>query len=539
MKRVIASFLFVSLFNTVSSADNYPRNNSIDIIHYLFMLELTDNQNVVQGETSIDIRFLTDGVTEFSLDLIGKVPGEETGMTVTNVRNGDVSLDFSHENNRIRIRLRQPSNKNERRTITVIYSGIPADGLIIDENKFGERTFFGDNWPDRARHWLPSIDHPYDKATCEFMITAPERYQVIANGAKTEESSLPEGMRLTHWTESVTIPTYCMVIGVARFAVQYVDEYNGIPIQTWVYPQNKDEGFYDFARARRVIAFYSSQIGPYPYEKLANVQSKTRYGGMENASNIFYSERSVSGQRRSEGTVTHEIAHMWFGDSVTQDDWHHVWLSEGFATYFTHLFNEFTYGRDRLVEGMKANRDRVLRYYERNPTSPLVDTSITELTRLLSANSYQKGGWVLHMLRYLIGDENFWEGIRIYYREFRNDNAMTADLQRVMEEVSGRDLEGFFQQWIFQPGQPSLMGTWDFRNGELSVMLDQVQTDGTFFRFPLELGIYREGQALPEIQTVQIDNRENRFTIALDSPPGDVVLDPNTWVLMMAEFERR
>jgi len=541
MKRCFISWALIFLLISNVFADDYPRNENIDVLHYAFSLVLNEDNNEISGTTIIDARFLTDGVADFYLDLVGKLPGSSTGMTVLAVTAADEQLRFIHENNRLRIFLNSASIKQERRRFTISYSGIPEDGLIIAENKYGERTFFGDNWPNRARHWLPSVDHPYDKATCEFIITAPERYQVVANGLLAEESSLPDGMRLTHWKESVPIPAYCMVMGAARFAVQYVDTYDGISIQTWVYAQDREDGFFDFARSRRVIEFFSGFIGPFPYEKLANVQSKTRYGGMENAGNIFYSERSVTGQRRSENTIVHEIAHQWFGDSVTGSDWHHIWLSEGFATYFTHVFNEFTFGRDVMAERLQNDRKRIIRYYEQNPDSPVIDTTITELNRLLSTNSYQKGSWVLHMLRQQIGDESFRRGIREYYRLYRDGTALTEDFRRVMEETSDKELGWFFRQWLYQPGQPFLKGAWNYDpdNMKLTVSLEQAQTDGTFFLFPIDIGINYNDGTPREIKTFQIDSKESNFTVQLEKTPSSVLLDPNTRLLMQSEFVKK
>ena len=331
-----------------------------------------------------------------------------------------------------------------------------------------------------------------------------------------------------------------MVVGAARFAVQYVDEYEGTSIQSWVYPQDREAGFYDYALAKGILAFFDGHIGPFPYAKLANVQSKTRFGGMENASNIFYSENSVSGTRQSEGLIAHEIAHQWFGDSVTEADWPHIWLSEGFATYFSQLYMEDMYGRDRLVAGMLRNRNQVIEYFNRNP-APLVDTTITTLMGLLNPNSYQKGGWVLHMLRYVVGNEIFWDGIRAYYRQYRDGNAWTEDFQQVMETASGRDLGWFFQQWIYQAGHPRYEGTWhyDAASRQLTVTLNQVQTNGTAFRMPIEVGIYTDDDALPLLEVIDVDEQQNTFTFTLDDAPTNVVLDPNTWVLMEADFSEQ
>jgi aminopeptidase N len=441
----------------------------------------------------------------------------------------------------VRIALAEPSAEAERRVLTIAYRGVPADGLIISRNMHGDRTFFGDNFSTRFRHWLPGIDHPYDKATCEFAIDAPNHYQVIANGLLAEETDLAGGRRLTRWRQSVPISTYLMVIGVARFAVQHVETFDGVPIQTWVYAQDRDAGFHDFGMARQPLAFFIARVGPYPYEKLANVQSKTRYGGMENASNIFYGERSVSGQRRSAGTVVHEIAHQWFGDSVTEADWAHVWLSEGFATYFTQLYNEFTYGRDRLEAGMASSRTRVTQYFHRVPDSPVVDPSVPAEDAIRhGANVYQKGGWALHMLRREVGDEDFWSAIREYYRRHRDANTLTDDLRRVFEEVSGEELEWFFRQWLHTPGHPILEGDWayDAGAGRVEVRLRQTQPVDRAFIAPLDVS-FSFGQGAPRIETVRLDEREETFTFQLDRAPTSVELDPDVWLLMEATFGRR
>ncbi len=537
MNRLILVFLCAAFLCTPSQADDYRRNNAIDVKHYVFVLELSDETDALAATATLEVEFKEEGISEIVFDLVGQSEGTETGMTVSSVRSKEQSMPFDHADNRLRIDLAEPSTRGERRRIIVSYAGRPADGLVISDNTFGDRTFFGDNWPDRARHWLPSIDHPYDKATCEFIVTAPERYQVVANGRKVEESSLPGGRCLTHWSESVPITTYCMVIGAARFAVQHVAVLDSVPIETWVYPQNRDAGFFDFAPAPQVVAFFSSRVGPYPYEKLANVQSRTRYGGTENASVIFYNEKSVTGTGKRADLVTHEIAHQWFGDSVTAGDWHHIWLSEGFATYFTHLFNEFTHGRARLDAGLAGDRKRVLAFHERRPDSPVVDPSIAKLDDLLSANSYQKGSWVLHMLRREVGEEAFWNGIRAYYEEFRDRNAMTADFERSMEEASGKELGWFFEQWIFEPGHPVLDGSWKYEKGALIVDLRQAQPGESVFVFPLDIGIVAARDEPLIIETVRVDERSELFTFDLDSKPESLRLDPRTWLLMDGTLE--
>ena len=517
-----------------AAADTYTRQPGIDVQQYIFRIELKDGTRVISGQADIDLVFKTDGVAELFLDLIGASADGKTGMTVGAVTSGAQTLAFTHEHNRVRIQLGRAAKTGDRRRVTVQYAGVPADGLLIGPNKHGEPVFFGDNFPARARYWLPTIDHPYDKAACEFVITAPESYQVVAPGALVETTSLAENRRLTRYREAVPITTYCMVIGVGRFAVETIGYVHGAPIQSWVYPSERDPGFADFRIALKPMELFSWRIGPYAYEKLANVQSKTRYGGMENASTIFYREGVVTGKGTNEGLFAHEIAHQWFGDSVTESDWDHTWMSEGFATYLTHVYNEYTFGRDTMVRGLRRDRESVIRYYDRNPKSAIVTPATEKLDNILSTNSYQKGGWFLHMLRRLVGDEVFWKGISTFYMRHRNGNALTEDFQRVMEEVSGKPLQAFFRQWVYTPGQPVIKGSWTYAAGVLTVELHQAQATDTVYVTAIDIGIVTDRGGAPKVEVVQFCQRDQTFTIPLDKEPLDVMLDPNTWLLMQA-----
>ncbi len=522
------NFIFIlCLFiqTIIKAADPYPRNEAIDIRHYLFKIEINDSTDRIAGEASVDIRF-KKALSDFELDLVS-LNASGQGMTVKEILMNDQALKFSHQNDRVRIYLASASKTGEEKKIVIRYSGIPQDGLIISKNKFGDRTFFGDNWPNRAHHWLPTIDHPYDKATCEFIITAPEQYSIIATGEKLEESSIGKKTKLTHWKTSVALPTKVMVFGAARFAIEFEGKINGVPLESWVYPQNRKEGFSDYSIAAKPLDFFSKMIAPYPYEKLANVQSTTRYGGMENASNIFYYENSVTGKGNIEGLVAHEIAHQWFGNSASENDWHHVWLSEGLSTYSAHLFSENEHGSRQLMDEMEKDRKRVISYFQENP-SPIVNTTNTDINKVLNANSYQKGSWVLHMLRHEIGDEKFWEGLREYYKQYQFSNAMTDDFRKIMEAVSGKDLKGYFDQWIFRAGQPKLEVTWqyDSRLKQTKVTVEQKQE--SLYDFPLELGFVTGGPE--QLEKVRISAKKQQFMVS-GAPPAGITLDPNTWLL--------
>jgi aminopeptidase N len=536
-------FTLVAALVTLSAAsgvraDTYPRNTSIDALHYTFHITLSDDTDDITGETTIDVRYLSGGVASFELDLAGRgVDGK--GMTVTSVVSDGRPLQYQHQRDRLRLVLPAPANAGERRQYTIAYHGVPGAGLRIGRNKYGERTFFSSNWPDNARRWLPMIDHPYDKATSEFIVTAPARYQTVANGLLVEEQDLGDGTRVTHWKESVPIASWLNNIGVAQFASHHAGLVKGVELQTWAFHQDRDAGIATFETpARQALEFYSEYIGPYAYEKLASVQAAGVGGGMEHASIVFYGENTVSG-RPASGLVAHEVAHQWFGDSVTERDWDDAWLSEGFATYCALLFTEHFEGRDAFVAELKRSQAQIFTTQKANPTIAVVHDNLSDMKKVLNPLIYQKGAWTLHMLRGIIGAEAFQQGLRDYYRRYRDANASTDEFRRAMEETSGTDLAWFFQEWLHQPGWPQLDGGWRYDAAARQIVIDLQQVQpGSVYRMPIEVGVAVDGRAT-RTERIQVNDRQNRITIASDREPAAVTLDPNTWLLMEATFARR
>lgn len=545
MKNRLLGISFLVFCVTASFADKYPKNPKVDVLNYLFKIELSDDTDEIKCEVTVDVRFLGNGVDSLRLDLTKASPAlENKGMTVHQVKSGEENLAFVHENDALKIRLPKSSSTNQRTQYTITYSGVPATGLKIANNKHGDRTFFSDNWPDKARNWLAVVDHPYDKATSEFVVTAPDHYQVVSNGLMVEETDLGNGNRLTHWKQSVPIAAWLYVLGVAEFAVQHVDDFEGKAIQTWVYRQDRDAGFYDFAvPTKKALEFYSGYIGPFSYEKLANIQSNSVSGGMEAASAILYSEGSVVGDRneRWRNVVIHEIAHQWFGNAVTEYDWDDVWLSEGFATYFTSLFIEHEYGHDEFMKQMASSKQRVDSFHKDNLDYTIVHDNLSDMGKVTTSHTYHKGAWVLHMLRGMMGDEAFWEGIRAYYAKYQDLNATTSDFRRIMEEASGLDLEQFFEQWLYKPGSLEIAGNWEYdsASNRLILSLNQVQENSGLFAMPIQVAIYEPDSKRPLMEKVVLDKEKNSYSIPLNLVPSQVVLDPEYWVLMDVDFREK
>ncbi len=523
--------------------DAYPKHPGIDIEHYRFEIALSDVDDTLRADAEVRARFLTGGDSVLRLDLAQATAGREgRGMTVQAIRWGDRELLFRHAEDQLFISLGRATLAGELVVVRISYRGRPADALRIGPNMHGDRTIFSDNWPNRAHHWLPTVDHPYDKATSEMVVIAPSHYQVVSNGLLIEETDLGEGQRRTHWKQSVPIATWLYVLGVAEFAVEHRASCLGVPIQTWVYRQDREAGFHDFAEPTcDAMTFFNARVGPYSYEKLANIVSPSVGGGMEAASAILYGERSVSGTRAInwQNVIVHELAHQWFGNAVTEDDWNDVWLSEGFATYFTLLYREHARGRDDFVTGLRESRERILAFYTERPDYRVVHANLTDMAQVTTGMTYQKGAWTLHMLRQEMGDEAFWRGIQAYHRRYRDRNATTAGFRQTMEEVTGRDFTTFFREWLYQGGIPTLEVSW--RHDEvaeaavitvrqpptpyafhLAVDLDLVLADGSRARTTVEIG--PDGMVTTRVP--------------LAATPVEVIVDPDTRLLGRWTIER-
>ncbi len=547
MIKINKYFFILPLFvlPLLALADQYPINKNIDIKHYAFQLNLSDSSNLIVGHTHIKILFKQAGIRSFRLDFVN-ISNEKKGkgMVVDAIQLGHESLSFTHQNDELIIQLPQPSKAASEYEFSIKYHGIPYDGLRIGATKFGDRSFFNENWPNRTRHWLPTIDHPYDKATSEFIVKAPSHYKVVSNGLLLEESNLGDNTTLTHWKQSIPVSSWLFVLGVADFAVQYVDTFDGKSIQTWVYSKNREAGFYDFKEpTKKVLEFYTNYVGPFAYEKLANIQSASVGGGMETSSAIFYGENLVNGKRdeRTRNVVIHEIAHQWFGNAVTETTWDDAWLSEGFATFFTLLFIENEYGKTEYNNGIIKAKKAVFDMTEKMPDFSIVAPRTAEKDLVTTGITYQKGAWVLHMLRNIIGEQNFKKGIQTYYNKFYNANATSDDFINEIEKASGMDLKKFFKQWLYQPINPKIDVNWqyDLINKKIIFVLTQSQLTNFNFDLPLEIGYYTKGSNSPIILKVHLNKKQQTQSFKVKGIPEKIEIDPRNILLSINTISKK
>ena len=506
-------------------------------LDYDVSLTLNDQlTEVTSARTKISIYVLKAPLAVVDLDF--------GAMPVDSVLVGDKTARFEQGQGRLLVTLPKPASRDERLEIIVSYHGRPADGLILMKDKAGRPSATGDNWPDRVHHWIPCLDHPSAKATVRFNVTAPSRVLVVANGQLKDKRENADKTLTWVYTESKPIPAYCMIIAAGEFALLQPTERTSTPLSYYVPQTDKDYAVKGFSAAPFAVDFFSERVAPYPYEKLALIVGATRFGGMENSSAIvfpgsLFNERTSGSNRfgiRSQllDVTAHEIAHQWFGDSVTETTWADLWLSEGFATYFAGLFIEKFDGQDAFRAYMRRQADTYY-VFEKEHRIPLHDTETPELFALLNGNNYQKGAWVLHMLRGMLGDTVFFRGIREYYDAHKEGNANSEDLRAAMEKASGQDLKGFFKSWVYGSGHPRYEVTWAWtptgiqQSGTLNIAVKQTQSDEAFLT-PLAVEIVMQGSAAKR-ELIRPTGKEALATFSLPRRPEAVRIDPDDFVL--------
>ncbi|HYX30385.1 MAG TPA: M1 family metallopeptidase [Pyrinomonadaceae bacterium] len=517
-------------------------------LHYDIALTFDDQMSQLSAASAkITIEVLAPSLDKVDFDF-GEMPVDSVFVS------GRAAI-FDHTPETLKVTLPVSARRGNKIEITVNYHGHPKDGLVFAKDRDGNPSATGDNWPNRVHYWIPSFDHPSAKATVSFTISAPQRYQVVANG---KFISLTGNAATSHWQydEAKAIPAYCMVVAVNQGAVINTP-FQAVPLIYNVAQRDKEYAPKGFSPAAPALTFFSQTIAPYPYEKLALIIAATRFGGMENSSAIVFAanlfdrqqvelnapganNRAITTQfaipSRIETVVAHEIAHQWFGDSVTESTWADLWLSEGFATYFAGLFMEKYEGEDAFHTYM---RDAAQRYFtfEKRASFPIHDTETTNLMGLLNENNYDKGAWVLHMLRSQLGDEVFFKGLRNYYNAHKEANATSDDLRAALEKSSGKDLKAFFARWIYGSGHPRYQPTWNAADprdaSKINLRLDQIQA-GEPFLDPVPIEFVVNGK--PELKTIIPTGKSTSTPIKLSGPPTKVTLDPNETLLREVSY---
>ncbi|UCC78594.1 MAG: T9SS type A sorting domain-containing protein [Candidatus Zixiibacteriota bacterium] len=515
------------IFLKKSDLSNIPviasdSSHSYDVLHYYLYLNLPMQDNYFEGSMTMTFEVVDDSIDEVSLDMVH--------MTAQSVILDGYPATFTQSDSSITVDLDDYHYAFDTLILTIYYH----DSTTNRGYYYYPRNAYTFAEPRDARWWFPCFDEPWDKATSEIFVTVPEDYYVCSNGFLESVYHNPyDQTRTYHWENGDPIATYLISFIAMRYYALWEDYYvmpagDTIPLLNMVFVEDSALAAYDFEHVPDMMQIFSQLFYPYPFNKYGQgAVSPFPYGAMEHQTMTTMNRNWISGTRESEVGLAHELAHMWWGDFVTLADWRHMWLNEGFATYGSGIFLEQFYSHEDFMEKMLHWRDIYIDHGNQYGHAPIYDPAY-----LFSVRVYFKGAWVLHMLRGLIGDNVFYNGLHSYASQFGYGNADTWDFIDVMETESGEELDWFFDQWVFGQAHPIYHYSWNYSgSGPYDVHLDihQVQTAAPAFRMPITIRIYSGTNEYDFEVENQFEYQSYDFNVAAE--PDSLALDPDNWIL--------
>ena len=430
-------------------------NGGYDALHYEIALKVDPIAGTVAGSVTVESRAVQD-LDSFDLDF--------SGLDIEGVRVGGLSAEYRRKKQELIIECPGRVAAGETFATEVIYSGKPvpqtdSDALSVGWQHVGDTIYTLDE-PQGAATWFPVNDHPSDKATYLFRITVPKPYVAAANGVlvTTEDKGADQTFV---WEMRQPLASYLATITVGEYQVQEMIAPNGVAIRNYFAPEVAEAAEVAFARTGEMLAFYADLFGPYPFDVYGVVVPDVDTGAaMENQTLSLFG-RDVLAERMSDPVIgavylSHELAHQWFGNSVTITRWKDIWLNEGFATYASWLWLEHDSGREMLDEQVRQSLGMLANEKEPPPGDPGADD-------LFGASVYRRGALTLHALRLTVGDDTFFRILRAWVSRYQHGNVWTEDLIALAGEeaqnLPGTDLAGLFETWLYGDGLPALPGT--------------------------------------------------------------------------------
>jgi len=379
--------------------------------------------------------------------------------------------------------------------------------------------------------------------------TVPSKYTAISNGVLLEtKEDKAKGTKTFHWKQDIDHSSYLTSLVVGEYSI-IKEKVDGLELSCYVPKGREEDAKRSFSKTPDMIRYFGEYFGlKYPYPKYAQVVvSDFIFGGMENISATTLTENTLHDNRAhldftSDDLVSHELAHQWWGDLITCRDWSHAWLNEGFATYCETLYKEHDLGKDEAAVYQMQDLDQYMEEDRERYRRPIVTKNYSEPSELFDRHLYEKGGLVLHALRFYLGDDQFRKGFNHYATSFREKVVETSDFRRAMEDATGKSLEGFFDQWVHHAGHPEFKVAYNWDSNEkiarLTVSQTQIAEGETpaVFQTPVEVSF----TLTKGVQTrrISISQREETFNFSLPEKPKDVEFDPANWILKTLDFDK-
>jgi aminopeptidase N len=536
---------------------HFAPDRPCDIVHIALTLYLDFAQQSLRGTCATTVRVVQEAVPELTLDAVD--------LQIVQVRQtGGATLPYDYDGQRLRVTFPEPLQRGAATTVEVDYAVTkPRLGLyfITPDAAYPHKPMqvWSQCQDEDARYWFPCFDAPNEKATTEMTVTVPQPYFALSNGTLLSTTRDEGAGTITyHWLQDQPHSTYLMTLVVGEFS-ERTEIVEGIPVQWYVTPGREDDGQRAFGDTPEMVRFFSQKLGvPYPWNKYAQIAvSDFVFGGMENTTATTQTDLTLHDARAhldfsSNGLVAHELAHQWFGNLLTCKHWSHAWLNEGFATYFDALFHEHHKGTDEFRYSMHQNTKAYFREDAEHYRRPIVTNVYKEPIDLFDHHLYEKGSLVLHMLRYMLGDAAFWDSLRQYVTANRHQVVETVDLERAIETATGRNLQAFFQQWVYKGGHPEyhVEFAWDDTTRIATVTVRQQQQTSTehgvetpLFDMPVKLlfalpkGEVASAEWEPSAFPLRVHEQLHTFHIALPAKPCWMSFDPGNWILKKLQLK--
>lgn len=494
-------------------------------------------KNTVFGSSETSLRAIKDSLSYLMFDAVG--------MKISTVKIDGKKTKFSYDGSKLKVF----SGKIKSGTHCIVkidYKLVnPELGVFFIKRK--DIQVWTHSEAEEARYWYPCYDSPNEKCTTEMILKVPSDYVGVSNG-KLIEVIEEKNNKIFHWKMNYPHSTYLVSFAVGKFSL-VKDAWNGVSVEYYCEKGREDDIKRAFGKTPKMLEFFSRKIGvKYPYEKYAQVAVwDFVYGGMEHTTCttqmdcvLFDKRAEKEGPYLSESLAAHELAHQWFGDLVTCKHWSHAWLNESFATYFDALFAEHDLGYDEFNYEMYRNLASYLDEDTQKYRRSIVTNLFKNPSDIFDRHLYQKGSWILHMLRWELGEDLWWKVINHYVKKFAHKSVETLDLINCIEEITGRNMRKFFDQWVFKSGHPDLRVTYSFDEKKkfLSIRVSQEQktSDETpFFSFPLEIEVTTKSGKKLYIEN--IDSRQHLFKYKT-SAPLMIRIDPEWKILKKVDFPR-
>lgn len=536
------NFSFSQKADIYQRKEQFERSHDYDVIHYLLKFKFDEKNKTYWGDTTITLSPLKDDFQKCILDA-----ADFTVTTVINSRK--MPLEFQQKEEKLIINLDKKYKYGEKTDFIIkYYEKNPKTGLtFIDASPDHPAQINTYSWPEKAHHWFPCYDFPNDKATSEVIATVKEKYKVLSNGKlENIRHDKKSNLKTYHYSQEFPISSYLITLTAGPYEV-IQDSLNALPIEYWVYKQDVPDAMRSFGKTPDMIDFFTKKFGfSYPWAKYAQICIAGHGGGMENVSATILGDSTIHDQRAeqdfsSHSLVAHELAHQWWGDTVTERTWSHVWLSESFATYSEYLYIHHDRGEDEGAVNLKQKKDRYLREARHRYIRPIVFNRYNSPWDIMDAHSYPKGAVVLHMLRFVMGEKPFFRALNHFITKHAFQVVDTHDFMISIKEATGQNLDWFFEQWVFKPGHPvfEIKDKWMPETKELTLNISQNQdlSKGIpVFRLPVIIEVITEEKTVSK--KIWIDKKENHFTFTVDSKPLMVRFDRGNFLLKEWSFDK-